>query len=139
VGVVFHFLNQDLKVRSLLAGVRRVKGSHSGENIAEAIIFIFKEMISIERLGFFISDNVSSNNTAIRAILVYLRFNLKDPDFRRIRCLKYIINLTAKAFYLEKTPTPLKRNLRLKNSCRSSRPCESFSGRKNFLKSFITL
>jgi hypothetical protein len=114
VGVVFHFLNQDLKVRSLLAGVRRVKGSHSGENIAEAIIFIFKEMISIERLGFFISDNVSPNNTAIRAILAYLRPNLKDPDSRRVRCLGHIINLAAKAFLFKKDADAFKEEFQVK-------------------------
>jgi hypothetical protein len=42
VGVVFHYLDQDLKVRSLLAGMRRVKGAHSGENIAEAVIPLTK-------------------------------------------------------------------------------------------------
>jgi hypothetical protein len=98
VGVIFYFLNQDLKVRSLLADIRRVKGSHSDENIAKAIIPILKKMISIERLGFFISDNASPNNTVIRAILAYLRSNLKDSDSKRIRCLGHIINLAAKAF-----------------------------------------
>jgi hypothetical protein len=127
-------------MRSLLADKRRIKGSYNGDNIAKAIIFIFKEMINMKRLGFFISDNASFNNTAIRAILAYLRFNLKDPDFKRVKCLRHIINLTAKAFlFKKKTPTPLKRNLRLKNNCRSSRLCESSGGRKTLLKSFITL
>jgi tetratricopeptide (TPR) repeat protein len=45
VGVVFHFLDKDLKVRSLLAGIRRVKGTHSGENIAEAVIPILEQMV----------------------------------------------------------------------------------------------
>jgi hypothetical protein len=40
IGVVFHYLDENLKVRSLLAGMRRVKGAHSGENIAEAVILI---------------------------------------------------------------------------------------------------
>jgi hypothetical protein len=59
-------------------------------------------MISTERLGFFIGDNVTTNNTAIRAILAYLYSDLKDPDSRRVRCLNHIINLAAKAFLFEK-------------------------------------
>jgi hypothetical protein len=95
-------------VRSLLADIRRIKGLYSGENIAKAIISIFKEMINIKRLGFFTSDNVSLNNTVIRVILTYLRFNLKDPDFRYIKCLKYIINLAAKAFLFKKNADAFK-------------------------------
>ena len=102
MGVIFHFLNQDLKVRSLLAGIRYIKGAYSGENITKAIIPIIKEIISIERLGFFISDNIITNNIAIWAILAYLRPKLKYPDSRRVRCLEYIINLTAKAFLFGK-------------------------------------
>jgi hypothetical protein len=89
-------------VRSLLANIRRIKDSYNNENIAKAIIPIFKKIINIERLGFFISDNVSSSNTVIRVILAYLRFNLKDPDSKRIKCLKHIINLAAKAFLFKK-------------------------------------
>jgi hypothetical protein len=102
VGVVFHFLDKDLKVRSLLAGMKRVRGAHSGENIAEAVIPIIETMISVERLGFFIGDNASTNDTAIRAILVHLRPDIKDPDSRRVRCLGHIINLAAKAFLFGK-------------------------------------
>ena len=102
MGVVFHYLDQNLKVRSLLAGMRRIKGAYSGENIAEAIIPIIEEMISKERLGFFIGDNATTNNTAIRAILAHLLPELKNPDSRRIRCLSYIINLAAKAFLFGK-------------------------------------
>ena len=85
-------------MRSLLAGIRRIKGSYNSENIAKAVIFILKEMINIERLGFFISDNATPNNTIIQAILTHLYPDLKDPDSRRVRCLRYIINFAAKAF-----------------------------------------
>lgn len=102
VGVVFHFLDKDLKVRSLLAGMKRVRGAHTGENIAEAVIPIIKEMVSIDRLGFFMGDNASENGTAIRAIITHLCPNEKDPNSRRVRCLGHIINLAAKAFLFGK-------------------------------------
>src|SRR5207248_11466832 len=59
---------------------------------------IIKEMISIDRLGFFMGDNASENGTAIRAIIAHLCPNEKDPNSRRVRCLGHIINLAAKAF-----------------------------------------
>ena len=98
VGVVFHFVDKDLKVQNLLAGMKRVKGAKTGENIAEAMIPIIEGMISDKQLGFFIGDNAAENGTAIRAILAHLCSHLKDPDSRRVRCLGHIINLTAKAF-----------------------------------------
>jgi hypothetical protein len=102
VGVVFHFLDKDLKVRSLLVGMKRIKELYINENIIKVVISIIKTIISSNQLGFFIGDNIISNNTAIRAILVYLRLDLKDLDSRRVRCLSYIINLAAKAFLFGK-------------------------------------
>jgi hypothetical protein len=102
IGVIFHYLDKDLKVRNLLAGIRQVKGAHSSENIAEAILPILKQMISKERLGFFIGDNAGTNNTAIRIILAHLLPKLKDLNSRRIRCLRHITKLAAKASLFRK-------------------------------------
>jgi hypothetical protein len=98
VGVVFYFLDKDLKVQRLLAGMKRVRGAHTGENIAETVIPIIKEMISVNRLGFFMGDNASENSTEIRAIIAHLCPNEKDPNSRRVRYLGHIINLAVKAF-----------------------------------------
>jgi hypothetical protein len=59
-------------------------------------------MISSKQLGFFIADNASVNDVAIRLILAHLRPDLKNPDSRRVRCLGHIINLVAKAFLFGK-------------------------------------
>jgi hypothetical protein len=82
----------------LLADIKRVKDAHSGENIIKAVISIIKKMINIEQLGFFITDNTTTNDTAVRAILACLLLKLEDSDSRRIRCLRYIVNLVAKTF-----------------------------------------
>jgi hypothetical protein len=50
------------------------------------------------KLGYFISDNIGSNDTAVRVILQALRPNIQDPDNRRVKCISYIINLVTKAF-----------------------------------------
>jgi hypothetical protein len=82
--------------------MKRIKGSHTGENIAEAVITIIRVMDVKDQLGFFIGDNTGTNNTAIRAILSQLRLDIKDSDLRRVRCLGYIISLAAKAFLFGK-------------------------------------
>jgi hypothetical protein len=98
VAAVAHFLDKDLKNRSLLIGMRRVRGSHSGENIAEAIIPIILEMGIVGNLGYFITDNATNNDVAIEVILRRLRPDVTHPGHRRVRCLGHIINLAAKAF-----------------------------------------
>jgi hypothetical protein len=102
VGVVFHFLDKDLKVRSLLADMKRIRGAYTGENITKAVIPIIEIMISLNQLEFFVKNNAGSNNTAIRAILAHLLPDFKDLDFRRVRCLGYIINLAIKVFLFRK-------------------------------------
>jgi hypothetical protein len=114
VGVVFYFLNKDFKVRNLLAGIKRVRGAKIGENITETMIFIIEGMVSGARLGFFIGNNASKNGTIIRAVLAYLRLDLEDPDFRRVRYLGYIIYLTAKVFFFSKDADAFKEDSRTK-------------------------
>jgi hypothetical protein len=94
---VAHFLNKNLKNRSLLISIRRVKGSHSGENIAEAIIPILVEMEIVSKLGFFITNNAITNDIAVDLILQRLKPDITYRKERRVRYLSYIINLAAKA------------------------------------------
>jgi hypothetical protein len=98
VGIVAYYLNKELNARSYLIGLRRVRGAYNSKNMAEAIILVLKEMDIINKLRFFIGDNAGNNDTYIRAILRELRLDIKEPDSRRVRCLGYIINLSAKAF-----------------------------------------
>jgi hypothetical protein len=63
---------------------------------------VLKAMVSSNRIGYFIGDNNSRNDTVIRALLAYLRPDIKDPNSRRIRYFRYIINLAVKAFLFGK-------------------------------------
>ena len=69
VGIVAHWLDEDLKKQDTLIGFRRVRGSHSSENIAEAMIPLLQMYELGPKLGYFVGDNIGSNNTAIRCIL----------------------------------------------------------------------
>ena len=80
-----------------------MKGSYLGENIIKAVIPIIRGIgIKQSQLGYFIGDNASPNNTAVRVILAELYSTLRNPNFRRIRYLGYIINLVIKVFLFGK-------------------------------------
>jgi hypothetical protein len=67
--VVAHFLNKNFTNRSLLIGMRRVKGSYNRKNIGEAIIPILIEIGVISKLGYFTTDNAFTNNVIIKVVL----------------------------------------------------------------------
>jgi hypothetical protein len=106
--MVAHYLDKDLINRSYLISMRRINGAHTGENITKAVIPMLIKMGILSKLGYFIADNDSRNNTYIRAILRKHRPNIKDSNSRRVRCLKHIINLAAKAFLFDKNADAFK-------------------------------
>jgi hypothetical protein len=73
---MIYFLNKNLTNRSLLIDMRRVKGSYNKENINKAIIPILIEMGIISKLGYFIINNVSTNDIIIKIVLQRLRPNI---------------------------------------------------------------
>ena len=93
--IIVHYLDKSLKVQSILIGMRRVHGAHSGENIAEAMILVLQDFDIAPRLGYYIGDNHGANDTEICR---RLRPDIKDPDSRRVRCLGHILNLAVEAF-----------------------------------------
>ena len=44
--MIFYFIDKDLKVQNLLAGMKRVKRAKTGENITEAMIPIIEGIIN---------------------------------------------------------------------------------------------
>jgi len=53
VGVVAHWLDEDLKKQEVLIGLRRVIGAHTGENIAAVMIPLLREYNIVASLGYF--------------------------------------------------------------------------------------
>ena len=92
-GIVAHFLNKDFKPRAILLATPEQTGSHAGVDIAEEVIKVIKDFGIGDQLGYFMLDNASNNNTAIKAIAEAFRF---DPIERRLRCSGHIINLIAR-------------------------------------------
>jgi len=93
-----------------LLGLRRLKGPHSGENIAEAIIAVVKTYKIIDKIGYFVLDNAGSNNTYISAIIKQL--NIKDTkEHRRLRCLGHVLNLLVKAMLFGENPEVFEKDI----------------------------
>jgi hypothetical protein len=86
-----------------LIGLPRIRGCHSGENIAEAVISVISTF-DVTKLGYFCADNATVNDLAIKIILQRLRPDIRHPEKRRVRCLGHIINLAAKAFLFGNDP-----------------------------------
>jgi hypothetical protein len=96
VAVVVHYAGGNPKSSSLLIALKEMEGSHSNGNIAAAILPAFGDFRIEDKLGFFISDNVTSNDRAVNVLCREL--DLGNPVARRLRCLEHVINLSAKAF-----------------------------------------
>jgi hypothetical protein len=69
LGVIAHFVDRTGKRRSAVLALRRLQGVHSGENMAEVLLQIFREYGVSGRIGFFIADNVESNDTCVDTVL----------------------------------------------------------------------
>ena len=85
--------------RRLLA-FRRIYRSHSGENQAAIILDVLKEYeIKSDKLGVFVCDNATSNDSAVALVLKALYPGITNQEVvaRRLRCFGHIINLAAQA------------------------------------------
>jgi hypothetical protein len=93
VAVVACFLDRDLRNQSLLIGMRRMRESRSGENIAEVFIPILVEMEIIGKLGYFTMDNALP--TMLPQSTSYKLFALTSPALVRAS------TLSGRCFYPE--------------------------------------
>ncbi|KAJ6785140.1 hypothetical protein PWT90_08160 [Aphanocladium album] len=104
LGVVAHFIDKNGQRRAAVLGLRELMGEHSGENMAEVLLQIFKDYKISGRIGYFMADNATSNDTCIHAVLrgLYPNMSEKQRKRRRLRCFGHIVNLCARAFLIGK-------------------------------------
>jgi hypothetical protein len=99
-------IEEERPVRTrLVLGIRNVKG-HAGEKQFQAIKPLLREFGIEQRLGAFVGDNSTTNDTLCRALEQSLQELPRVPPWRaremRVRCLGHIINLIVKSFLLDK-------------------------------------
>ena len=104
MAIIAHYIDSSGVRKADLIALRRLDGEHTGENMAALLLEVFREYKIGGRIGFFILDNASSNDTCVDLVLrrLYPWMNAKQCLRRRLRCLGHIINLSAQAFLLGK-------------------------------------
>jgi hypothetical protein len=96
--IVAHFVNADWTVSTVLLAFRDLEGPHSGENIATVITAVCQEYLITDRLGCFVLDNATNNDTCIAQLAREFKWDKKEVTERRLRCFGHIINLVAQEF-----------------------------------------
>src|SRR5436305_9128747 len=95
IALTAHWTSPEYTIKTLLLAIREVKGSHTGKNISEIVYEVAKEYGMVEKLGFFMMDGASNNDTSIEELDIRIRkaggtgFN---PKARRWRCFGHIQN-----------------------------------------------
>ena len=102
LGIVGHWVDHDNEIREVLIALPELKGSHTGVNIGDTVIKVIEEYGIGAKLGYYMLDNASNNDTTIKEI--YKRLSEKyesaiflSPDEARLRCFGHVLNLAAKA------------------------------------------
>ena len=100
MAVVAHYLDKSFVNRTRLVAMRRLYGSHSGDNMAKMLVRIIQEFELTDRLGYFMIDNADSNDTCLEHLFreIFPGATDDDVDERRLRCWGHVLNLVAKAF-----------------------------------------
>ena len=96
VNVICHFDDVNKRLRTLLLAIRHIQGDHDGKNQTKFILSILMKYSLKEKLGYFITDNASSNDICVMQIVETLRLDLNISN-QRFQYMGHIINSIAKA------------------------------------------
>jgi hypothetical protein len=109
LGVVTHWSSSQKELQSALIGLPKVRGAHTGENIATALVDVLAEYDIAHRLGYMMMDNATNNNTAVQSITQEiarrgLGVEMRNVwwEKRRLRCSGHIYNLVLRALLFGK-------------------------------------
>jgi hypothetical protein len=78
MGVIAHYTDNIFKNRTVMIALKRLYEAYSGENISSLLIEIINNFDLKERLRYFITDNVSSNDTCVHHIFISLFPDLSE-------------------------------------------------------------
>jgi hypothetical protein len=73
LAIVGHWTSEGYTVKTSLMGIRQIEGRHNGENMAGIVFDIAREFEIIDKLGWFVTDNASSNDKALRLLDARIR------------------------------------------------------------------
>lgn len=115
IAIVAHYIDRDGARQTKLLALRQLEGEHSGANIAQVVLNVVGEYRIGSWIGYFVLDNVSSNDIAVDLILrtLYPQMIERQRKCCRLRCLGYVVNLAAQAFLLGKAADTTLEELKL--------------------------
>jgi len=106
LGIVGSWWDYDDTLKSALIALPKLMGVHSGQNIAILIVDILIQYGIEEKLGYFMLDNATNNDLAVKAVNEELaeRGFARDIEHEeaRLRCTGHILNLVVKALLFGK-------------------------------------
>jgi hypothetical protein len=99
LAITGHWTDANFEAKSALLAIREVLGVHSGVNIANVVYEVAQEFLFDNRIGYFVGDNATNNDTAIEHLNRRLEADYKNGvelAEHRLRCFGHILNLVVK-------------------------------------------
>ena len=99
LAITAHWTSSTYIAEATLLAIRELEKEHTGENIAQSVYDAIKDYNIVNNLGYFIMDNASNNDTALKELNSFIIEDGGvgfDPVERRIRCFGHIMNLAVK-------------------------------------------
>jgi hypothetical protein len=93
LGVTGHWIDQSWKLQNKVLAFRRLRGSHTGENLAAVVHNVLEDWNLTEYLRAITADNASVNDKFFTC-LQRIEPRIKRVD-TQVRCMAHVINLAA--------------------------------------------
>jgi hypothetical protein len=84
LAVVAHWKLENGRRKSILLGLLQMRAQRDGEHLAEELVEVIESFGLVHKLGYFLTDNATNNDRAIRILGEKYRFDLNE---HRLRCL----------------------------------------------------
>lgn len=91
-GITANWVDRKGRCQTALLAMPEMSDRHDGQSIARSVLPVIKDYGFGDKLGFFVLDNASSNDTCVAELGRQFNF---DPKERRLRCVGHILNLIA--------------------------------------------
>ncbi|KAK9364368.1 hypothetical protein V1509DRAFT_643760, partial [Lipomyces kononenkoae] len=100
LGVIGHWLTEDFEYKESVLEFEELVGVHSGDNMAQMVLDVLKELDLTKKLIAVTADNASNNGTFVETLGLMLEEEGDDVRFRGredfISCLAHVLNLIVK-------------------------------------------
>ena len=68
LGVVAHYVTEDCKLEHHTLALKDIDGEHDGSHLAAAIMEVIEDWGFAPKLGYFVMDNASNNDTMMKSL-----------------------------------------------------------------------